>query len=149
MPPTLAFVGNPKHWRQNQRIVAGLAYPVLSNPRYATREELVELYLRADIGFAWRVEAAKRSFNSAVKLVNYRSFGIPAVLGQETGYLQVARHGEECLFAQTPRETRMLLDYLARDPDLRRRMGDAAFEAARPFHIREIVERYRSLLSGL
>lgn len=148
-PPALAFVGNPKHWRQNRRMVAGLRYPLLSSPRYATREELVEIYLQADIGFAWRSEASKRSFNSAVKLVNYMSFGIPAVLGQETGYLQVARHGEECLFAQTLGEARMLLDHLARDADLRRRMGEAAFEAARPFHIRRVVERYRSLLSTL
>lgn len=142
-PPTLGYVGRKEEWRISARAVRKLPYPLVSD---LAHRELVATYLRIDIGFAFRKDPLKRSFNSAVKLLNYLSFGIPAVVAPESGFLEVARHGEECLFAQTPAELAMLIEHLAADPELRRRMGEAAFEAGRPFHIRCVAERYRALL---
>ena len=127
-------------------------YPIVSNvSRKGERgfERLIDAYLAVDIGFAWRADADKMRFNCANKLTNFMSFGIPSVLTPESGYLEYGRHGETVLYAHDKRDFVDLLRWLAEDRDLRRRMGDACYEAARPFHIRCIAERYRRFLAEL
>lgn len=150
-PPTLGYIGDIVRWPANRRVVTRLPYPHLESFRHKGAEgfaALVSAYLATDIGYDYRRETDKMRFNSAVKLVNFMSFGIPAVLGPESAYLEVARHGEAVLYAHAKADFVMLLRHLAEDEPLRRRMGDACYELARPFHISRIAERYREFLSG-
>lgn len=149
--PTLGFIAGQKQWPMNRRLVAGLGLPVVSNvlrrgaDAFAT---LVDAYLAVDVGFAYRMESNKLRFNTANKLTNYMSFGIPSVMTPESGYLEVARHGETCFFAHNREDFLLHLAHLAGDEALRRRMGDAAFEAARPFHISRVAGLYRAFLGS-
>ncbi len=146
-PATLGYIGGRDYWPLNRRLVRRLDYPVFSSVE--TPRPMVEGYLGVDVGFAYRVDANAVSYKPATKLVNFMSFGIPSVLNPETGYLEVARHGEACLYAQSKKEFAVLLDELAGDLPLRRRLGEAGVEAARPYHIRSVAEQYRSFLESL
>lgn len=42
-----------------------------------------------------------------------------------------------------------MIHWLGEDLALRDRMSDACYEAARPFHIKPIAERYREFLRSL
>ena len=148
-PPTLGYIAGDAHWPLNRRLISKLPYPLVTSIKRNGRSGLTDLYLSVDIGFEFRKDRNKRSLNTANKVVNFMSYGIPSVLSQETGYLEAARHGEHCLYAQTPAEMIMLIRHLAEDPALRARMGDAGYEAARPFHIRNIAQKYREFLSQI
>lgn len=148
-PPTLGYIAGDAHWPMNRRLAAKLPYPLVTSVKRNGRIGLSELYMSVDIGFEFRKDRNKRSLNTANKVVNYMSYGIPSVLSQETGYLEAARHGEHCLYAQTPAEMLMLIRHLAENPELRSRMGEAGYEAARPFHIRNIAQKYRESLSQI
>ncbi|HYW09705.1 MAG TPA: glycosyltransferase [Longimicrobium sp.] len=149
--PTLGFIAGQKQWPMNRRIVGRLGYPVVHNgvrKGEGAFASLIDAYMATDVGFAYRMESNKLRFNCANKLTNYMSFGIPSVLTPEGGYLEFARHGETCFYAHNKEDFALLVQHLARDPELRRRMGDAAYEAARPFHISRIAERYRDFLGS-
>ncbi len=146
-PPILGFIGGRDHWPVSRHLVERLPYEVFSTVH--TPGPVVEAYLRVDVGFAYRLDRHKLSYNAATKLVNFMSFGIPSVLNPETGYLEVSRHDEACLYAQSKQEFVLLLDRLASDPALRRRLGAAGVEAARPYHIRVVADRYRAFLESL
>lgn len=148
-PPTLGYIAGDAHWPLNRRLSSKLSYPVVTSIKRNGRQGLSDLYLSVDIGFEFRKDRNKRSLNTANKVVNFMSYGIPSVLSQETGYLEAARHGEHCLYAQTPEEMLMLIRYLAEDPALRARMGEAGYETARAFHIRNIAQKYRAFLSEI
>jgi hypothetical protein len=148
-PPTLGYIAGDAHWPQNKRLAAQLPYPLVTSVKRDGRKGLPELYMSVDIGFEWRTDKRKRSLNTANKVVNYMSFGIPSVLSVETGYLEAALHGEHCFYAQTTSEMVMFISHLASDPELRRRMGEAGIEAARRFHIRRVAEDYREFLGGV
>lgn len=146
-PPTLGYIGGRDHWPESRRIIRRLPYPVLAH--HGPGRTLREAYCAVDIGFAWRSGAQKFSYNSAVKLVNFMSFGIPSVLSAETGYVEISRHHEACLYAQSKGEFSMMIEHLATSPALRRQLGEAGRELARPYHIRSIVPQYRELLGSL
>jgi hypothetical protein len=148
-PPTLGYIAGDAHWPKNRRLVSRLEYPLVTSVKRDGRRGLPELYMSVDIGFEFRTDPRKRSLNTANKVVNYMSFGIPSVLNQETGYLEAARHGEHAFFAQTPKELLMYLEHLAADPDLRARIGANGYETARRFHIRNIASDYRAFLSSI
>jgi len=149
MPPTIGYIAGDAHWPKNRRLVSGLTYPLVTSVKRDGRKGLPELYMSVDIGFEFRTDTRKRSLNTANKVVNYMSFGIPSVLNQETGYLEAALHGEHAFFAQTPQELLMYIEHLAGDTALRARMGAAGYEAARRFHIRNIANDYRAFLSSI
>ena len=149
--PTLGFIAGQKQWPMNRRLVSRLGFPVVSNVLRrgpAAFESLIDAYLSVDVGFAYRMESDKLRFNTANKLTNYMSFGIPSVMTPEGGYLEVARHGESCFFAHNREDFLLLLSHLAADRELRRRMGDTAYEAARPFHISRVAGLYREFLGS-
>ena len=149
--PTLGFIAGQKQWPMNRRLVGRLGLPVVSNvvrKGPGAFASLVDAYLAVDVGFAYRMESNKMRFNTANKLTNYMSFGIPSVMTPEGGYLEVARHGEECFYAHNRDDFLLHLSHLAADGELRRRMGDAAYEAARPFHISRVAELYRRFLGS-
>lgn len=151
-PPTLGFISTPNTWKENQKLVARTGLPVVSNvSRKGERgfERLVDAYLSVDIGFSFRADPDKLRFNCANKLTNFMSFGIPSVLTPESGYLEYGKHGETVLYAHDRADFVDLIQWLAADAGLRRRMGDTAYEAAKPFHISRIAERYRDFLRNL
>jgi len=146
-PATLGYVGGRVNWPPVRRLIRSLPYPHIAHT--SGEKTLVDAYCSIDVGVAWRMEEGKISYNSGVKLINFMSFGIPSVLAPETGYLELSRHGECCLYAHSREEYTMLVRELAGSPALRRRMGDEGFENARRYHIRHIVEEYRALLESL
>jgi hypothetical protein len=147
--PTLGYIGGRDHLPASRKAVKGLRHPVVLNTERRDFDDLIRTYLGIDLGFAFRTDPDKIRYNCSQKLVNFMSFGIPSVFNPESGYMEVSRHGEFCMYAHTPGEMRMVLEELAGDDGVRRRMGDAAYEAARPFHIREVAKQYRDFLDGL
>jgi hypothetical protein len=148
-PATLGYVGDSDHWPQTRKALGNPGHRLVSLLDGETRQQLVDAYLGIDVGVGYRHHPDKGRYNSAVKLANFMSFGIPAVMSVETGYLEVGLHGTTCLFARDRRELRLLVDRLARDAVRRDEMGAAAYEAARSFHIRSVAEEYRSFLETL
>jgi hypothetical protein len=146
-PPTLGYIGSLGNWPASRRVTRGLPYPVFSS--IIPPGPLIESFLRIDIGLAYRMDRQKLSYNAATKLTNFMSFGIPSVLPPEHGYLEVSRHYEACVYARSVTEFRLLVQELAGDRALRRRMGDAGYEAARPFHLKAIALQYRAFLESL
>ncbi|MEJ2217687.1 MAG: hypothetical protein P8099_13840 [Gemmatimonadota bacterium] len=148
-PATLGYVGDSDHWPQTRKALRNTEHRLVSLLDGETREQLVQTYLGIDIGVGFRRHSDKARYNSAVKLANFMSFGIPAVMSVETGYLEVGLHGTTCLFARDAGEMRLLVNRLVRDPVWRAEMGAAAFEAAGAYHIRNVAAQYRSFLEAL
>jgi hypothetical protein len=146
-PPTLGYVGDRHYWPASRWVEKRFReYPLVVD---LLHHDLQDTFRAIDVGFAYRADARKRSFNSAIKLINYMSYGIASVMVPESAYTAVARHGVHCLFAHTQAEFGLLLARLAADPEMRLRLGDAAYEAARPYHIRHVAEQYREFLGSL
>jgi hypothetical protein len=150
--PVIGFISTPDHWPQNQRLAKKTGYKVVSNISRKGAggfDELIRTYLATDIGFTYRMDRDKLRFNCANKLTNFMSFGIPSVLTPESGYIEFGRHGETVLYAYTPDDFVKMIKWLGEDPALRLSMGDACYEAAAPFHISRIAQRYREFLQSL
>jgi hypothetical protein len=150
-PATLGFISTPDHWPENRRMVQKLGYPVVTNVSRKGEggfARLIDAYLATDVGFTWRMRSHKLRFNCANKLTNFMSFGIPSVHTPESGFLQFGSHGETALYAHHKHDFVDMVKWLAEDVDLRQRMGDACYEAARPFHISRIADRYREFLGA-
>lgn len=151
-PPVIGFISTPDHWKENRRLAAKTGYQVISNVSRKGPggfQKLIDTYMATDIGFTYRMDKPKLRFNCANKLTNYMSFGIPSVLTPESGYLEYGRHGETVMYAHTPDDFVKAIRWIGEDRALRSRMGDACYEAAKPFHIRRIAERYREFLRDL
>ncbi len=151
-PPVIGFISTPDGLRRNRLLAKKTGYRFVSNVSrkgVGGFETLIETYLATDIGFAYRMDKNKLRFNCANKLTNFMSFGIPSVLTPESGYLEYGRHGETVMYVHTPEDLVLMIRWLGEDPALRVRMGDACLEAARPFHIRHIADRYREFLRWL
>lgn len=151
-PPVIGFISTPDHWGANNRLAKQTGYEIISNvSRKGTGgfQKLIDSYMATDIGFTYRMDHDKLRFNCANKLTNYMSFGIPSVLTPESGYLEYGRHGETVMYAHTQDDFVHMIRWLGEDPALRFRMSDACYEAAKPFHIRRIADRYREFLRGL
>lgn len=150
--PILGFISTPGTHRLNERLARDSGYGFVTNLSRKGEggfEKLIQDYMAIDIGIAYRMDSDKLRFNCANKLTNFMSFGIPSVLTPESGYLEYGRHGETVLYAHDKRDFVDLIRWLAGDSALRQRMGDACYEAAKPFHIDRIGERYREFFSGL
>jgi glycosyltransferase involved in cell wall biosynthesis len=139
---TLGYVGHKDHWPAS-RFITKLGYPVTTDFEF---RDLERTFLDIDIGIALRKDRAKTLFNSSLKLLNFMSFGIPCVVSPELSYLEVARHGAECLYAQDEEDGRTMLKYLAGNDELRRKISDQAFSRARDFHISKIAVHYTDYL---
>lgn len=150
--PVIGFISTPQTWQANRKLAEKTGYKVVSNISRKGAggfEKLIDTYMSTDIGFAYRMDASKLRFNCANKLTNYMSFAIPSVLTPESGYLEYGKHGETVMYAHTPDDFVQAIRWLGEDRSLRTRMGDACYEAARPFHISRIADRYREFLGGL
>ena len=150
--PVLGFISTPANRQLNERLAKAAGYRCICNVSRKGEQglgDLVKSYLATDIGFAWRMDNDKLRFNCANKLTNFMSFGIPSVLTPESGYLQYGRHGETVLLAHNRDDFVRMLRWLGGDDQVRRRMGDACYEAAQPFHIDRIKLKYQEFLQSL
>ena len=110
-------------------------------------DNLHSIYSSLDIASAARSDKQKSSLNSNLKLLNYMSYGIPCVASPESSYLEIARHGEECLFAQNNKEFLSFTDLLINDYELRLAISEKAYKSAKKFHISNIIKIYKKILS--
>lgn len=150
--PVVGYISTPAGLKGNKAIAEAADCPFLSRPEKRSGsglEALVSQYMATDIGLAYRWDWDKLRFNCANKLTNFMSFGIPAVMTPESGYLEYARHGETAFFAYDKEDFVNFLRLLADDTRLRHEMGDACYEAAKPFHIDAVARQYRAFLSAL
>lgn len=150
--PVIGFISTPDTWAANCKLAHKTGYAVVNNVSRKGAggfQKLIDTYMATDIGFAFRMEKNKLRFNCANKLTNFMSFGIPSVLTPESGYLEYGRHGETVMYAHTTDDFVQMIRWLGEDPALRFRMSDACYEAAKPFHIRQIADRYREFLRDL
>jgi glycosyltransferase involved in cell wall biosynthesis len=104
-------------------------------------------FLGTDIGFAYRKDEDKASFNSSLRVLNFMSFGIPSVLTPESAFLEVANHGEHCLFAHSKEDFLMSLHYPMGNHELRRKISENAYQKAQDYHISRVADIYRRYLS--
>nr|WP_321986824.1 glycosyltransferase [uncultured Lichenicoccus sp.] len=123
-----------QHPRLRLRLVGELAVPE-SLRRYQSRiEELpgtdyrgyLALLCEGDIAIA-PLEATR--FNDAKSNIKFQEaslLGLPSVCSPRAAFARVIEHGRNGMLAETDRDWEQALDALIRDPDLRRRMGDAA-----------------------
>jgi glycosyltransferase involved in cell wall biosynthesis len=94
----------------------------------------------ADIGISWLPDDLWSQGKCGLKILQYLAAGLPVVANPVGMQANLVRHGETGFLVHTPEEWSEAVDRLARDPALRRRMG----EAGRAF----IEAHYRLELGG-
>lgn len=143
-PLSIGYVGDEKYWKFNKYIESFKGHKIIKDIDY---NNLHLIYSSLDIASAARSDKQKSSLNSNLKLLNYMSYGIPCVASPESSYLEIARHGEECLFAQNNKEFLSFTDLLINDYELRLAISEKAYKSAKKFHISNIIKIYKKILS--
>lgn len=82
--------------------------------------------LDADVAFRWRDASNMQHFKDANKVQGYMAAGLPAVVHPTASEKLVVTHGETGFFAETPEAFEAILIRLVKEPELRRRVGQAA-----------------------
>src|SRR5262249_40375007 len=93
----------------------------------------------ADIGIAWMPDDDWSRGKCGLKVLQYMAAGLPVIANPVGVHREMVRHGETGFLADSPSDWIDAVRTLARDPELRRRMGRAG---------RECVERRFSVESG-
>jgi len=85
---------------------------------------------------------------SGLKAIQYMAFGLPTV-GTDVGMTpRILHNGENGLLVTTEAEWVDALELLIRDPDLRRRLGEAARrDAEAKYSVKAVAAKYRRVLS--
>ncbi len=141
-PLVIGYIGDKTHYKP-ARIVEKYFGNVYKDTKY---DNLEKSYLSVDIGFAYRNDKTKALYNSGLKLLNYMSFGIPAVVNPEMGYLEIGCHGVHCLYADNKKTFLDYITYLVDNYELRNKISKYARIRAGDFHITKIAGRYRNYL---
>lgn len=98
-----------------------------------------EALASADIGIGWVPDDLWSRGKCGLKVLQYMAAGLPVVANPVGVQAAMVRHGETGFLAETPEQWRQAIRLLARDPDLRRRMGQAG---------RHVLERDYSVAAG-
>jgi glycosyltransferase involved in cell wall biosynthesis len=93
----------------------------------------------ADIGISWVPDDLWSRGKCGLKLLQYMAAGLPVVANPVGVQAEMVRHGENGYLAVTPEQWLEAIGRLARDPVLRRRMGQAG---------RRQVEAHFSVAAG-
>lgn len=106
--------------------------------RWSESKEASEISA-ADIGISWIPDDPWSSGKCGLKLLQYMAAGLPVVTNPAGVHPDMVTHGENGFLVNTESEWVEAIRTLARDPDLRRRMGAAG---------RKIVEERYSVEAG-
>lgn len=154
--PDLRFllVGNGSEFEPLQALVKELGLQeVVKMTGWLPKPADVNVALNAgDIGLVMRIGQASDDFHMTGALVHNMAVGLPILAARLGGVSEVVRDDVEgFLFAPDHMEEfEQRLVQLARDPDLRRRLGQAALAQAREnFDMEKVVERTVSALQTL
>jgi glycosyltransferase involved in cell wall biosynthesis len=79
----------------------------------------------ADIGISWVPDDAWSRGKCGLKILQYMAAGLPVVANPVGIQVELVGHGETGFLAETPAQWLEAVGRLARDPELRRRMGQA------------------------
>jgi glycosyltransferase involved in cell wall biosynthesis len=79
----------------------------------------------ADIGISWVPNDLWSRGKCGLKVLQYMAAGLPVIANPVGVQAEMVRHGETGFLAETPAQWAEAVGRLARDPDLRRRMGQA------------------------
>jgi glycosyltransferase involved in cell wall biosynthesis len=93
----------------------------------------------ADIGISWLPDDAWSRGKCGLKVLQYMAAGLPVIANAIGVQTHLVRHGETGYLVKTPDEWCAAIQQLARDPELRRRLGRAG---------RRLVEREFSVVAG-
>jgi glycosyltransferase involved in cell wall biosynthesis len=94
---------------------------------------------RADIGISWVPDDLWSRGKCGLKVLQYMAAGLPVIANPVGVQVEMVRHGETGLLAETPAQWVEAVHWLANDPDLRRRVGRAG---------RRLVESRYSVAAG-
>jgi glycosyltransferase involved in cell wall biosynthesis len=95
--------------------------PVLCCP-WSQESEAAEV-AAADIGISWLPRDLWSRGKCSLKVLQYMAAGLPVVANPVGVQAQLVRHGETGFLVETPEQWAEAVGRLARDPDLRRRLG--------------------------
>jgi glycosyltransferase involved in cell wall biosynthesis len=79
----------------------------------------------ADVGISWMPDDLWSRGKCGLKVLQYMAAGLPVVANPVGVHAEMVRHGETGFLASSPAEWAEAIGALARDPDLRERMGRA------------------------
>ena len=99
------------------------ALPVVPCP-WSSGSEAAEL-AAADIGISWIPDDPWSMGKCGLKLLQYMAAGLPVVANPVGVQQEIVRHGETGFLVETAAEWIEAIDWLVRDPELRRRLGQA------------------------
>jgi glycosyltransferase involved in cell wall biosynthesis len=122
--------------------------PMLPCP-WSEASEGVEL-AAADIGISWLPDDFWSRGKCGLKILQYMAAGLPVVANPVGVQSDMVRHGENGFLATTPEEWVDAVGRLARDPELRQRMGQAGRQRVeRDFSVRAGAARWLAFLDDL
>jgi glycosyltransferase involved in cell wall biosynthesis len=122
--------------------------PVVEAPWSAATER--DQIATADIGISWVPDDPWSRGKCGLKLLQYMAAGLPVVTNLVGVHSEMVRHGETGFFAATEAEWIEAIQTLARDPDLRRRMGARAREVVTERYSVEVgTAKWINLISAL
>jgi glycosyltransferase involved in cell wall biosynthesis len=112
-----------------------------------TKEREVEDLQAIDIGVYPLTLDDWVTGKSGLKAIQYMAFGLPVVATNVGMTPRVVRDGETGILVRTEEEWLEALERLIRDPDLRRRLGEAGrHDAVAKYSLRAIAGEYRRVL---
>jgi glycosyltransferase involved in cell wall biosynthesis len=97
--------------------------PVLPCPWNEAREAVD--VATADIGISWVPDDLWSRGKCSLKVLQYMAAGLPVIANPVGVHRDLVRHGDTGLLAESPNEWFEAVARLARDPALRRRLGQA------------------------
>lgn len=104
----------------------------------------------ADIGISWLPDDAWSRGKCGLKVLQYMAAGLPVVANPVGVQADLVQQGESGFLARTPDEWSAAIGRLARDPELRRRMGRAGRRRVEAdFGVALGASRWLALLDGL
>ena len=126
----------------------------LDNPGFDTEhvpwsvEREADALFRGDIGIAPTPRDRWTLGKCGFKIIQYMAAGLPAIASPVGANAEIVRVGETGLLAETPQQWAEAIEQLARDVELRRRMGRAAREVAeREYSLTRAADVWAALLS--
>jgi glycosyltransferase involved in cell wall biosynthesis len=87
---------------------------------------------------------------SGLKAIQYMAFGLPAIATEVGTTPLIIRHGQNGMLVKTDEDWLNALETLIRDPQMRRRLGEAARQdAVAKYSTKAIAGQYRHILKSL